>query len=59
MNFLYMTVVRAENGSLNTIWYQKDISSGRYLNFISRNPIGQKRNAAIALIDSSGVYKSK
>lgn len=51
LNFLDMTVVRLDDGSLNTIWYQKQISSGRYFNFAGKNPIGHKRNAAIALVD--------
>lgn len=51
LNFLDLTVVRNNDGSLSTIWYQKAISSGRYLNYKGKNPIGHKRNAAIALID--------
>ncbi len=56
LNFLDMTVVRLEDGSLSTIWYQKEISSGRYLNYMGRNPIGHKRNAAIALIDRAVAF---
>lgn len=56
LNFLDMTVVRSEDCSLNTIWYQKEISSGRYLNYGGNNPIGHKRNAAIALIDRAVAF---
>ncbi len=56
LNFLDMTVIRQENGTLNTIWYQKTISSGRYLNYRGINPIGHKRNVAIALIDRAVTF---
>lgn len=56
LNFLDMTVARSDDGTLNTIWYQKAISSGRYLNFMGKNPIGHKRNAAIALIDRAVAF---
>lgn len=56
LNFLDMTVVRHEDGSLKIIWYQKAISSGRYLNYKGKNPVGHKRNAAIALIDRAVAF---
>ena len=51
-----MTVKRQNDGSMKTIWYQKAISSGRYLNFKGKNPIGHKRNAAISLIDRAVAF---
>lgn len=54
--FLDMTVTRTEDGTLNTVWYQKEISSGRYLNYNGANPIGHKRNVAIALIDRAVTF---
>lgn len=51
INFLDMTITRNEDGTLTTKWYQKQVASGRYLNFQSQNPISHKRNVVIGMVD--------
>lgn len=51
INFLDMSLHRKNDGSIETTWYQKSISSGRYLHFEAHNPMTHKRNVAMALTD--------
>lgn len=55
-NSIFQTVIRSENGDLKIVWYRKKISSGRYLNYQGKNPIGHKRNVAIALTDRAVTF---
>lgn len=45
--FLDMLLIRQDNQKIATQWYQKPIASGRFLNFHSYHPLGQKLNMAI------------
>lgn len=51
INFLDMTLTRDELGNINTKWYRKEITSGRYLHFQGHNPVTHKRNVASAITD--------
>lgn len=51
INFLDMTLTIDNNGYIRSKWYQKAISSGRYLNFQASNPTTHKRNVVTALTD--------
>lgn len=51
INFLDMTLNRSDDGKVETIWYRKAISSGRYLHFQANNPMTHKRNVATAITD--------
>lgn len=51
INFLDFTLKRDNSGNIWTKWYQKDIASGRYLNFESCNPTTHKRNVVTAMTD--------
>lgn len=53
INFLDMTLTRQDDGSIKTKWYQKEVASGRYLNYKALNPIGHKRNVVTGLVDRS------
>ncbi|XP_067633775.1 uncharacterized protein [Eurosta solidaginis] len=50
--FLDMTIYRnTEDGSFNTDWYRKPVSSGRILNYMSIHPLSQKISTAKGLIN--------
>lgn len=51
IHFLDMTIMRQNDGSLKIKWYQKEVISGRYLNFHGHNPICHKRNVVTGLVD--------
>ncbi|XP_055525302.1 uncharacterized protein LOC129718508 [Wyeomyia smithii] len=44
--FLDMTLIRQENQKIQTEWYMKPISSGRFLDYNSFHPLHQKINMA-------------
>lgn len=48
--YLDTLVQRRTDGSLVTDWYQKDMASGRILNFHSTHPLTQKINTADGLV---------
>ncbi len=51
INFLDLTLTRNTNGEITTKWYQKEVASGRCLNFMAHNPMTHKRNVASTMID--------
>lgn len=48
--FLDTLVKRNEDGTITTTWYQKQMASGRILNFASLHPMKQKINTAQGVI---------
>lgn len=52
INFLDMTI-KIENNKLITNWYQKNISSGRYISYDSHHPIQQKKAIVYGLVDKA------
>lgn len=51
LNFLDTSIIKEENGSLKTNWYQKPTSSGRYINYFSNHPLNQKVSVTYGLVD--------
>jgi hypothetical protein len=49
--FLDMMLIHHTNGSISTVWNQKEYASGRLLNFNSCHPIEQKVSTAYGLIN--------
>lgn len=47
--FLDMLLIRQNNQTVKTQWYQKPIASGRFLNYLSYHPMSQKLNMATNL----------
>ena len=59
LNFLDITVHRDDYGNIKTNWYQKEISSGRTLNYNSNQPIHQKRAIVYNLVDRGIILSDK
>lgn len=52
LNFLDLTVsINKKSGMLETNWFQKLVSSGRYLNYLSESPLVHKRGTVYSLVD--------
>lgn len=51
LNFLDIKIIRNNDGSLSTNWYQKPTYSGRYLNYFSSHPVQHKRGVVNSLVD--------
>lgn len=51
INFLDMTITRNDDGDLTIKWFQKEVASGRYLNYNGHNPISHKRNVITGIVD--------
>lgn len=47
--FLDAKLIRTENNTIITDWYQKPTASGRYLNYFSNHPKNHKFNTVIAM----------
>ena len=47
--FLDTLLIRLNDNRVILNWYQKPTSSGRYINYHSNHPMGQKRNTIIAM----------
>jgi len=50
INFLDTSIIK-NNNKLILDWYHKPTYSGRYLSFLSRHPLCQKRDTIIELVD--------
>lgn len=58
INFLDMTLTSNEDGVIVTKWFQKEVSSGRYLHFKGQNPMSHKRNVATAITDRAIAFSN-
>lgn len=59
INFLDLTIsINRNNNTLETNWFQKLITSGRYLNFLSESPISHKKGCIYSLIDRCFKFSS-
>lgn len=59
INFLDITIIRQENGHINTNWYRKEIKNDRYLNFHSNASLQYKKSIIISLVDRAILLSSK
>lgn len=56
--YLDMLLVRKDNQTIQTEWYQKPIASGRFLDYCSFHPLYQKLNTANNLINRINTFST-